>query len=460
VLRVLAAVVVCPFDRVLAGMVGAGLGIGAICLYLDLSRAALDLSLVRLGLSTPHDRPLRRAAARGWSVIDTRRLILWRQAGIHPDVIGIRLDRSANAVRGKARRLGIVPPDRKRLRRADPWSLPEPPAGFGFPEPMSAELPAPAAHARPAPETQTAPPNRVAEDPTDPTPPTDDAPPKPAAHSEPNSVNASPVARTTVRDEITTTPHPVAQVTIASATDTRSPDHREPAVTRPADAPTPLPLPVVSRQTPASMPDAAATEDENLTWVGTLAHVIYDKEAVRLIGMRQMGLEHWRRTAAVLGLTPGQLKTIRTRIDLPIDRDRRKFDHTYDPALARLNFHSCGYTLMQERTNPKTGRPGHWFFRRNGSKDWFSLWTQLHVIGNIDKRTYDFSRVPVDLLTSLHSQGPVKESLQFIAGHHDEERACRGHTPPVRSGFPGRPGDEVPWPYARNGHAGRGVAHP
>ncbi len=61
-LHSLVAAVVCPFDRVLAGMVGAGFGIAAICLYLDLTRAALDLSLARLGLRTPHDRPLRVSA--------------------------------------------------------------------------------------------------------------------------------------------------------------------------------------------------------------------------------------------------------------------------------------------------------------------------------------------------------------------------------------------------------------
>src|SRR5947207_13736975 len=64
-----------PFDAILAGMVAAGQGIGAICLYLDLSRAALDDHLVRLGLRTPHVRPLRRPGHRRWAVIDTRRLI-------------------------------------------------------------------------------------------------------------------------------------------------------------------------------------------------------------------------------------------------------------------------------------------------------------------------------------------------------------------------------------------------
>jgi hypothetical protein len=73
-----------PFDAVLAGMVAAGQGIHAICLYLRLTRAALDEHLVRLGLRTPHERPLRKSGPRGWSLLDTIRLIAWRVAGIHP----------------------------------------------------------------------------------------------------------------------------------------------------------------------------------------------------------------------------------------------------------------------------------------------------------------------------------------------------------------------------------------
>jgi len=61
-----------PFDPVLAGMVAAGQGIHAICLYLGLTRPALDEHLVRLGLRTPHERPLRKPGTRGWSCCSTR----------------------------------------------------------------------------------------------------------------------------------------------------------------------------------------------------------------------------------------------------------------------------------------------------------------------------------------------------------------------------------------------------
>ena len=54
-----AAAVVFPFDRVLAGMAAAGHGLQAICLYLGLTPTVLLEHFVRLGLATPHDRPLR-----------------------------------------------------------------------------------------------------------------------------------------------------------------------------------------------------------------------------------------------------------------------------------------------------------------------------------------------------------------------------------------------------------------
>ena len=461
-LHALVAAVICPFDRVLAGMVGAGFGIAAICLYLDLTRAALDLSLARLGLPTPHDRPLRKQAAKGWSVTDTRRLILWRQTGIHPDAIGAGLDRTANAVRGKARRLGIPAPDRKTLRRVDPCSLPDPVPGFGFPDPASAALSDQAAHAPPSARTETAPPQSAIERSMQllPVVAAEEPASEPTPRSEPEDVDAPPVVAAAAPAGISAAAEPVGRVEAATTAQAQTPGLAAPFVTRRANAPTPPLLPETLRQPRVSRPGHAAPDDDGLKWIGELPHVIYDKEAVRIIGMRQMGLEHWRRTAPVLGLTPGQLRTIRTRIDIPLDTDRGKFDATYDPELAQLNFDTCGYTLMQERPNPDTGRPGHWFFRRNGSKDRLSLWTQRHVTKTIDKRTYDFSRVPVDLKTSVHSQPLPKGSLPFMQGAADEKRACRGLAPPVRSGLPGRPGHEMPWTYPGAGSAARGVAYP
>ena len=125
----LARAIVFPFDKVLAGMIGAGLCAEALCEFLGLPRDRLDEHIVRLNLKTPADKPLRRPSAKGWSIDDTKRLIAWRCVGVHPEVIGARLSkqRSANAVRAKARRLGLEAPSRKALFRPDPASLRDPP---------------------------------------------------------------------------------------------------------------------------------------------------------------------------------------------------------------------------------------------------------------------------------------------------------------------------------------------
>ena len=65
-------------DMLLRGMVAAGQSIQAICLYLGLTRIALDGHLVRLALKTPHDRPPRSGGRRPWSLLDTVRLIAYR----------------------------------------------------------------------------------------------------------------------------------------------------------------------------------------------------------------------------------------------------------------------------------------------------------------------------------------------------------------------------------------------
>jgi hypothetical protein len=116
------------FDRLLTCMVSAGQGIQALCLLLSLSRAVLDEHIIRLGIATPHDRPMRGGGAKAWSLKDTLRLIVWRLAGVHPEIIGQTLDtpRSANAVRAKARRMGIPCPERKALHKPHPDTLRDP----------------------------------------------------------------------------------------------------------------------------------------------------------------------------------------------------------------------------------------------------------------------------------------------------------------------------------------------
>lgn len=110
-----------PFDALLCGMVAAGQGVEAICLYLGLTRAALDAAVARLGLPAPHGRPLRRPAhPHAWSAEDTFRLIAWRIAKYKTSHIARQFGRSPKSVRARCRRLGVPTPARGEVR-VWPW---------------------------------------------------------------------------------------------------------------------------------------------------------------------------------------------------------------------------------------------------------------------------------------------------------------------------------------------------
>lgn len=109
------------FDRLLTGMVEAGFGIPALCLYLTLSEPELLARVVALGLPTPHDRPIRRAGGRNpWTEAEIRQLIEWWGDGIRVSRIAEALGRSKSGIYAKKRRLGLPARDRKGLVDRDP----------------------------------------------------------------------------------------------------------------------------------------------------------------------------------------------------------------------------------------------------------------------------------------------------------------------------------------------------
>jgi len=107
---------VSPFDYVLAGMIAAGLGIEAICLYLGTAKTVLLERLAALGLATPHDRPLRRSGGKNpWTAGETRQFLGWWVEGVQVACMAEALGRSRGALYGKRARLGLPARNRKRL---------------------------------------------------------------------------------------------------------------------------------------------------------------------------------------------------------------------------------------------------------------------------------------------------------------------------------------------------------
>jgi hypothetical protein len=108
--------VVTAGDSVLAGMIAAGLSVDAIGLYLDISPAALFDRAESLGLTRPHDRPMRRAGGKNsWTPEDSRQLIALWMAGVRVRSVAAALGRSMSAIYGRRRRLGLPPRDRRAL---------------------------------------------------------------------------------------------------------------------------------------------------------------------------------------------------------------------------------------------------------------------------------------------------------------------------------------------------------
>jgi hypothetical protein len=315
------------FDRLLTCMVSAGQGMQALCLLLSLSRAVLENHLIRLGLPTPHDRPMRSGGAKAWSMMDTLRLIMWRLAGVHPEIIAQRLDtpRSANAIRAKARRLGIPCPSRKELHKPAPESLRDPDAGMILNTLMLAAR-EPGQSADEALQRLR---DRVV------------------------VVGSAPIA---LRGEILT---PVAG-TRSAKKQGKAPSQREFTFfsviggSDKADAgPTVIP----------------ATEAEvdfgNLRWFASLRgrnNPQRNKIAVWVAFMLTACGVHYVDAAEKLGVSPDSFRTFKTRTAIPSDSDRRKLGQAFDREAAGQTLARSGYELR------RCLELGFWFWEHKSNR--------------------------------------------------------------------------------------------
>jgi hypothetical protein len=332
-----------PFDTVLAGMVAADQGIQAICLYLALTPTALEDHLARLGLKRPHDRPLRKGGPRGWSELDTRRLIVWRVRGIHPETIGQRLGRSANAVRAKARRLGIPRPDRKSLQRADPAQLEDP-----------ASLFVGSAHARPS-KSSVKSPSAICGTAAGPIGVRGDADATAAVMLRtPEAVIESPaVARPLpdgrVRPRADQPRLPLLPIVPANDLLPTREEVRGPEVLSIPPHVWPL-VADLERRLQQRIKVEVKLGDvilklADIHWVGETRRVLHDAPAVLALSLRYFGGQHWKWIARDAGMHEPQLASDLTRIRLPRDFDRWKFRKTYNLECALYTLLDSDYRL-------------------------------------------------------------------------------------------------------------------
>ena len=336
-------------DALLRGMLAAGQGIQAICLYLGLTRMALDEHLVRLGLPTPHDRAPRSAGKRPWSLLDTVRLMAWRTAAVHPETIALRLGRSVGSVRSKSRRLGVPTPPRKDLVRLDPAALPEVKpdwwrSGISIGHLTSAAKcgsaagtasvsgSAPAAFVkRPSPTHASAATARASAS-LQPQAPGQGAAPPLFRNALPEA--ARPACRI-AQDARPAEPAHATQLEIQLPR-----LMPESAATEPAAA---------AEREPSAVPETEEAVDfgGDLTWIGHLGDLLQrNKVAVFVIGMLFLGGLHWIEVSKRIDIRPSALKDMRRRLGIPIC-DREKITRTFEPVLARATREDSGYVVKR-----------------------------------------------------------------------------------------------------------------
>lgn len=321
-------------------MVAAGQGLEALCLLLNLPCSLLFEHLRRLRLPVPHNRPMRKPGAHGWSIPDTIRLIAWRIAGVHPEIIGVRLHRSASAVRAKSRRLGLHAPPRRMLHKPDPQSLLDPEPGFGWRTTPLVDQPA-------TPQNVCA---RVA--------------------GVISFRTREPADSFSFRSELATGKKATAQfgdslgqrqlplLGIVGGTDTRSSRN----ILRQSDGT------VVQLRQPISefvIPKTEAEVDLNgdLSWVGKIRRPLTNKLVVWICGMLYMGGLHYAAVAKRVGMTSSAFRTFRTRTSIPVEADRKKLGNVFDEKVARETVAASGLRLRQciSASQSKDGK-GNWFW--------------------------------------------------------------------------------------------------
>ena len=361
-------------DALMRGMVAAGQGIQAICLYLGLARIALDDHLARLGLPTPHDRPPRSGGKRPWSLPDTIRVMAWRMAGVHPESIALRLDRSVGSIRSKCRRLGIPAPSRKDLRRLDSAELPDvrvdwwrtgltlqptTPVGkcgmaAGPASIAGSAFGAPVAPPAGAPAVRTG----------------DGASENRGPASRPTT--AEPAGQTPLLGDLgpaVSNPSPKAPKGRAAAS-TRRPERaagqREMALLRvvaPGEASVDPPAPQETGTRDSIIPRKEEEVDfaDDLTWIGRPETPVQrDRIAVWIIGMFFLAGLHWREVARRVAIKSSVLKDLRWRLGIP-RCDRNKITTDFHEILARETCEDSGYVVK------RCIRSGKFFWERQGS---------------------------------------------------------------------------------------------
>lgn len=333
------AAAISPLDHVLAGMVAAGQGLEALCLFLNLTPDALLDRIVALDLSTPHDRPLRHPSGKTpWLAGDVRLLIQLWVVGTRVRRISERLDRSPGAIYAKARRLGLP----RRARQAL--------------QPLETPLPHILADCvvGPIPSAPTAQVFSTA-----------------AGHPIRNPDSPGMSDRTAGDLEASAPPAGREPIPAPARVDARA-------------APTGLPAPVGSDQDETADPGIQKRKKRQ----SRPAERVYDDECDDMIAMRGWAMMHQKAIAqelTALGIgdfTPTMISSRLSRLQVPA-RERTQLVWAFDPKLAEANIRKSNFVKRYCRIKKRAfweHRNGDRFYCREGKRSR----TYQNMMGGID----------------------------------------------------------------------------
>jgi hypothetical protein len=462
-LQAVATTIVCPFDGLLSGLIGAGVGFETVCAYLGLSIAALDFNLARLELPTPHNKQRRKGGARAWSDDDLRLAIYWRCLGIHPESIGLAFDRSSAGVRSKMHRLGVPTPDRKMLHKVEAGLLDRTAPDFGFPVPR--------AGSEPSSDRQliTSPGNVVSI--------------VPAEHGERAADPSIPRSKIIRKGRNAAVPgqRDLNLLSVVKPSKPAPAASPEPVVAD-SDRPAEKPAAVCNATVPSDIPRVLGPADliEKYQVLGRIRRPDSNHAYVTWMTLLYRGGMHYKAIGAYLSRSPSSVQAILYRMQIPRAKGRSGFGWTCDLECAVAELQQWKFELYRCKAKPDlldSERPLFWRCKsdvgnrkrrctrlKNQEFDDFEKYRGGNSVEIVTRAGLEAQRAETRgtaiVRTPARLHATMQGSLPIQQGAADEQFQLRGHPPVVRSGLPGNTRDQMPWAHSRNGSPSRPVAHP
>ena len=180
-----------------------------------------------------------------------------------------------------------------------------------------------------------------------------------------------------------------------------------------------LPLPAVK-----PIPATRETVDfSDLSWIPSVKHPLTHEPTVYAVGMLMMSGLHYRVAARLVGKTAASFRTLRTRMGVPIDRDRNKMVQTFDLDVAKATAERGEWIVARSLWGDKQrdGAPRLFFWKRMRDRN-------THMSPVLRARDPMFSRQPPEM-TIITRQKLEAEERSGLVGKGTMQSLARAAVP-------------------------------